>query len=80
MGKMGKKWVKNGITGLQKTALMHASAHLAELERRALQIRRAIRLHVHVRLRPYAAAPGPGAAVHLDGRAARAHHRPDGDL
>ena len=28
-GKMGKKWVKNEITGLQKTALMHASAHLA---------------------------------------------------
>ena len=27
-GKMGKKWVKNGITGVQKTALMHASAHL----------------------------------------------------
>ena len=26
---MGKKWVKNEITGLQKTALMHASAHLA---------------------------------------------------
>ena len=28
-GKMGKRWVKNEITGLQKTALMHASAHLA---------------------------------------------------
>ena len=28
-GKMGKKWVKNEITGLQKTALMHASAGLA---------------------------------------------------
>ena len=27
--KMGKKWVQNEITGLQKTALMHASAHLA---------------------------------------------------
>ena len=27
-GKMGKKWVKNEITGVQKTALMHASAHL----------------------------------------------------
>ena len=27
-GKMGKKWVKNEITGLQKTVLMHASAHL----------------------------------------------------
>ena len=27
-GRMGKKWVKNEITGLQKTALMHASAHL----------------------------------------------------
>ena len=27
-GKMGKKWVKNEITGLQKTALMHASAGL----------------------------------------------------
>ena len=26
---MGKKWVKNGITGVQKTALMHASAGLA---------------------------------------------------
>ena len=25
-GEMGKKWVKNEITGLQKTALMHASA------------------------------------------------------
>ena len=28
-GKMGKKWVRNEITGLQKTLLMHASAHLA---------------------------------------------------
>ena len=28
-GKMGKKWVRNEITGLQKTVLMHASAHLA---------------------------------------------------
>ena len=28
-GKMGKKWVKNEITGVQKTALMHASAHLS---------------------------------------------------
>ena len=28
-GKMGKRWVKNEITGLQKTALMHASAGLA---------------------------------------------------
>ena len=29
-GKWVKKWVKNGIiTGLQKTVLMHASAHLA---------------------------------------------------
>ena len=27
-GKMGKKWAKNEITGVQKTALMHASAHL----------------------------------------------------
>ena len=27
-GKMGKKWVKNEVTGLQKTVLMHASAHL----------------------------------------------------
>ena len=26
---MGKRWVKNELTGLQKTALMHASAHLA---------------------------------------------------
>ena len=26
---MGKKWVKNEITGVQKTALMHASAGLA---------------------------------------------------
>ena len=25
---MGKRWVQNEITGLQKTALMHASAHL----------------------------------------------------
>ena len=25
-GKMGKQWVKNEITGVQKTALMHASA------------------------------------------------------
>ena len=29
-GKMGKKWVKNEITGLQKTALMHASAGLED--------------------------------------------------
>ena len=28
-GKMGKKWVRNEITGVQKTVLMHASAHLA---------------------------------------------------
>ena len=28
-GKMGKKWVKSEITGVQKTALMHASAGLA---------------------------------------------------
>jgi len=27
-GKMGKKWVKNGITGVEKRVLMHASAHL----------------------------------------------------
>ena len=27
-GKMGKKWVKNEVTGVEKTALMHASAHL----------------------------------------------------
>ena len=26
--KNGGKWVKNEITGLQKTVLMHASAHL----------------------------------------------------
>ena len=25
-GGMGKKWVRNGITGVQKTVLMHASA------------------------------------------------------
>ena len=31
-GKMGKKWVKNEITGVQKTALMHASAHLADAD------------------------------------------------
>ena len=35
-GKMGKKWVKNEITGLQKTALMHASAGLATPPRLAL--------------------------------------------
>ena len=29
---MGKKWVKNEITGLQKTALMHALAHLGRVE------------------------------------------------
>ena len=28
-GKTGKKWVKNEVTGVEKTALMHASAHLA---------------------------------------------------
>ena len=28
-GKMGKKWVKNEVTGVEKTVLMHASAHLA---------------------------------------------------
>ena len=27
-GKMGKKWVRNEITGVQKTVLMHASARL----------------------------------------------------
>ena len=27
-GKMGKKWVRNEVTGVQKTVLMHASAHL----------------------------------------------------
>ena len=27
-GKMGKKWVKKIITGVEKTVLMHASAHL----------------------------------------------------
>ena len=32
-GRMGKKWVKNEVTGVQKTVLMHASAHLLELER-----------------------------------------------
>ena len=31
-GKMGKKWVKNEITGLQKTVLMHASARLAAIQ------------------------------------------------
>ena len=31
-GKMGKKWVKNEVTGVQKTVLMHASAHLECLE------------------------------------------------
>ena len=31
-GKTGKKWVKNEITGLQKTALMHALAHLGRVE------------------------------------------------
>ena len=25
---MGKKWIKNEVTGVEKTALMHASAHL----------------------------------------------------
>ena len=30
-GKMGKKWVKNEITGVQKTVLMHASARLAKV-------------------------------------------------
>ena len=30
-GKMGKKWAKNEITGVQKTVLMHASAHLVSL-------------------------------------------------
>ena len=31
-GKMGKKWVKNEITGVQKTVLMHASARLGSAE------------------------------------------------
>ena len=33
---MGKEGVKNEITGLQKTALMHASAHLASRANRLL--------------------------------------------
>ena len=45
-GKMGKKWVKNEIAGVQKTALMHASAHLpGGVQKRvlpaALRLRRA---------------------------------------
>eukprot|EP01045_Picozoa_sp_COSAG04_P013546 COSAG04_NODE_965_length_9140_cov_5.526048_11_plen_77_part_00 len=32
-GRMGKKWVRNEITGLQKTVLMHASAHQAATKR-----------------------------------------------
>ena len=40
-GNMGKQWVKNGIAGLQKTALMHASAHLCQVDRESIDDERA---------------------------------------
>ena len=41
-GKMGKKWVKNEVTGVQKTVLMHASAHLGPGGRGDRDLRRAV--------------------------------------
>ena len=40
-GKMGKKWAKNEITGVEKTVLMHASAQVIRGDRRA-QLRRSL--------------------------------------
>ena len=71
---MGKKWVKNEITGLKKTALMHASAHLGPVWSaqpaqaftvNALQKSAPLRWRQQQPLRcllpPCAGAPSPGA-------------------
>ena len=66
-GKMGKKWVKNEITGVQKTVLMHASAHLAQPRRRLRQRR--------LRLQHAPTAPPEGQVHRGAARGARARRR-----
>ena len=65
-GKMGKKWVRNEVTGVQKTVLMHASAHLAGVGARG-----GADVQGQERLRPAELpAAGPGGPVRCRERAA----------